>query len=180
MFKREYIKFIVIGVVAVTAFLAMADFEPEQPDVFVGTWHDGRMAPAPDFTLPSLDGDTLTLSDLRGHVVVVNIWATWCAPCRDEMPDFVRLQEEFRQAGVRFVGVSIDAGGFADIEPFAREFDANYPLVLDDGSVYGVWRGSTGVPTTYLIDREGRIVHYWPGALAGNVLRPALRDMLQG
>ncbi|MDX1390722.1 MAG: TlpA disulfide reductase family protein, partial [Acidobacteriota bacterium] len=81
--------------------------------------------------------------------------------------------------GVQFIGVSIDSGGFASIEEFANEYGANYPLVLDDGSVYGVYRGSTGVPTTYIIDPMGRITKYWPGALSRSILMPELLAMLE-
>jgi cytochrome c biogenesis protein CcmG/thiol:disulfide interchange protein DsbE len=178
MFRRDRIKILLIAVVGIAAFLALADFEPEQPDVMVGLWHDGRLREAPGFTLASLRGDSLSLSDFRGQVVVLNIWATWCAPCREEMPDFVRMQDELGSRGVQFIGVSIDSGGFDAVEEFANEFGANYPLVLDDGSVYGVYRGSTGVPTTYLIDREGRITKYWPGAISRSVLLPELLAML--
>ncbi|NNL47085.1 MAG: TlpA family protein disulfide reductase [Acidimicrobiia bacterium] len=166
-------------VVGGVLFMSLADWEPTEKDVAVGYWHDGRLQDAPDFALPTLEGDTLTLSDYRGKIVVLNIWATWCAPCRKEMPDFVSIQDELGPYGVQFIGVSIDGGGFEVIAPFAAEFNVNYPLVLDDGSVYDSYEGSTGVPTTYLINRSGQIWHYMPGALSRNMLLPALRLMLE-
>lgn len=179
-FTRDRLRILGFAIATLALFLLLADWEPEQPDVLVGYWQDGRMREAADFTLPALRGDSLTLSDYRGQIVVLNIWATWCAPCRDEMPDFVRMQNELGPQGVRFIGVSIDTGGFDAVEAFANEFGANYPLVLDDGTVYGKWRGSTGVPTTYLIDRQGRITKYMPGTLSRAQLLPELIAMLQG
>ena len=109
MSRREKLipALLILGGVAL--FAALADREPREPDVLVGYWHDSGLQEAPNFTLPALAGDSLTLSDLRGQIVVLNVWATWCAPCRKETPDFVLLQEEFRPYGVQFIGVSIDS-----------------------------------------------------------------------
>ncbi len=159
-------------------FISVGKWGPRKPNVLVGYWQDGRFQEAPDFTLPALEGDSLTLSDYRGKIVVLNFWATWCAPCREEMPAFVGIQEEFRSQGVQFIGVSIDTGGFEVVGPFGAEFDVNYPLVLDDGTVDKSYEGNTGVPTTYLINRKGQIWLYMPGALSRASLIPALRQML--
>ncbi len=160
------------------AFISLGKWEPRKLDVLVGYWQDGRLQEAPDFTLPALRGDSLTLSDYRGKIVVLNIWATWCAPCREEMPAFVSMQEQFRSQGVQFIGVSIDTGGFEVVGPFGAEFNVNYPLVIDDGTVDNSYEGNTGVPTTYLINRKGQIWMYMPGALSRAALIPALRQML--
>jgi peroxiredoxin len=143
-----------------------------------GYWQDGRMQPAPDFTLPSLGGGELSLSDYRGKIVVLNFWATWCGPCRDEMPAFVRMQNEYGSRGVQFIGVSIDSGAFEAIADFAQEFGANYPLAHDNMTVYDSYEGTTAVPTTYLITRKGEIWFYMPGPLSREALAPALESML--
>jgi peroxiredoxin len=173
-------RIIVLASVVVFGFLfvSLGKWEPREDNVLVGYWQDGRFQEAPDFTLPALGGGTLTLSDYRGKIVVLNIWATWCAPCREEMPAFVRMQREFRSEGVQFIGVSIDRS-FEPVKAFAAEFGANYPLVLDDGTVDNSYEGNTGVPTTYLINRKGQIWLYMPGALSRASLVPALRDMLE-
>ncbi|GMQ81182.1 MAG: hypothetical protein BMS9Abin05_0613 [Rhodothermia bacterium] len=160
-------------------FIYLGKWEPRKLDVLVGYWQDGRFQEAPDFTLPALKGDSLTLSDYRGKIVVLNIWATWCAPCREEMPAFVSMQKQFRSQGIQFIGVSIDAGGWEVVGPFAAEFNVNYPIVLDDGTVDNSYEGNTGVPTTYLINRKGQIWRYMPGALSRAALIPALRFMLE-
>ncbi len=142
-------------------------------------WQFANYKLAPDFALPSLAGDTLRLSDDRGKIVVLNVWATWCAPCRKETPDFVKLQREFAAAGVQFIGVSIDEEGFDVVRPFAEEFQVNYPLVVDDGTFQSLYREITAVPTTFLINRIGEIWAYMPGALSLESLRPILSMILE-
>lgn len=148
-------------------------------DPVVGHWQDGGNKPAPDFTLATLRGDTLRLSDLRGRIVVLNFWATWCAPCRIETPEFVALQEVFKNWGVQFVGLSVDEEGFDVVRPFAEAYGINYPVVVDDGTVAARYEGITGYPTTYLINRRGEITHYMPGMLTQETLRPVLVELLE-
>lgn len=136
--------------------------------------------PAPDFTLPTLEGGTFDLSEHRGEVVVLNFWATWCGPCRIEIPDFVRLQEELGDEGVQFVGVSLDEAGFEVVRPFAEEFGINYPLVVDDGALAEQYGGVYGLPTTFIIDREGRVRRAVPGMMTEEMLRPMLEELLAG
>ncbi|MFT5142980.1 MAG: peroxiredoxin [Rhodothermales bacterium] len=163
----------------IAMFALLVDWDGDKVDVMSGYWQDGRMQPAPDFTLPALGGGELSLSDYRGKIVVLNFWATWCGPCRDEMPAFVGMQNEFGPRGVQFIGVSIDSGGFDAIADFAAEFGANYPLVHDDMTVYDSYEGTTAVPTTYLITRKGEIWFYMPGPLSREALAPALEGMLE-
>lgn len=132
---------------------------------------------APDFTLTTLDDSELTLSDLRGKVVILNFWATWCAPCRYEIPYFIRLQDEFAD-DVIFVGISVDDGGWDDVRPFAEEFQINYPLVLDDGEVSEEYGGAYVLPTTFVLDREGRIEVFAPGMVHEDDLRQVLEMMI--
>lgn len=122
---------------------------------------------APDFTARELDGTPITLADLKGEVVLLNIWATWCAPCREEMPSMQRLHEELGSRGLRVVAVSIDAepGGFdrggnpgGNVEAFARALELTFPLWLDPaGDITRVYR-TTGVPESFVIDRSGAII----------------------
>jgi peroxiredoxin len=115
-------------------------------------------APAPDFAYPTLAGDTLALSDLRGSVVLLNIWATWCPPCVREMPAMERLYAELRDEGLRVVAVSVDARGAGrDVRSFVHELGLTFDILLDpSGNIEHAYAVS-GLPTTYLIDREGRI-----------------------
>ncbi len=113
---------------------------------------------APDFTLESFDGSSLTLSDLRGKVVVVNLWASWCLPCRYEMPAFEAAYQRYRDAGLTVVGVNMTP---QDSEPAARGFAGQlgltFPIVLDrNGAVARQYR-LLGLPSTFFVDRRGII-----------------------
>jgi len=135
---------------------------------------EGPYASAPDFELVDLDGEPFRLSEYRGKVVVLNFWATWCPPCRAEIPGFIRLQDEFREEGVVFVGVALDEEGAEVVEPYSRQRGINYPVLLDRGAVARQFDGGRVVPTTFLIDRQGRIRFRHEGLLLAGALRPAL------
>jgi cytochrome c biogenesis protein CcmG/thiol:disulfide interchange protein DsbE len=124
-------------------------------------------SPAPDFVATDLDGNTVRLSDLQGEVVLLNIWATWCPPCRVEMPSMQRLHEMLGPKGLKMVAVSVDApigmidrSGYAggDVQAFADEFALTFPIWLDpSGDVKRIYRAA-GIPETFIIDRNGIIV----------------------
>ena len=117
---------------------------------------------APDFLLASLDGGELRLSDLRGKGVIVNFWATWCAPCRKEMPQFVAAYDRYRDEGLEVVAVNVQESA-SIIRPFADDFGMRFPVVLDKlGSVSDAYR-LAGLPMTYFIDREGVIRSVFQG-----------------
>ncbi|HWB31217.1 MAG TPA: TlpA disulfide reductase family protein [Vicinamibacterales bacterium] len=116
---------------------------------------DVRQA-APELSLRDADGALVELSALRGRVVVVNFWATWCAPCRVEMPWLVELQERYRGRGLTTIGVSLDDDGWASVRPFAEEQAVTYPLAIGDERVARAY-GVGVLPTTFLVDRRGRI-----------------------
>lgn len=118
---------------------------------------------APDFALPDLDGRTHTLAEYRGKVVFLNIWATWCPPCREEMPSMNRLHERYAREGLVVLAVSEDEGPQADVEAFARGLGLRFPILLDPDGVLPPRYGVTGYPETFLIDRSGRIVRHVVG-----------------
>lgn len=115
-------------------------------------------AAAPDYQAVTLAGDAFTLADHRGEVVLLNIWATWCPPCRKEMPDLQQLHDTFSGDGLRVVGVSIDASG-ADraVEQFLDELGIDFLIVRDPADRVSGTFGAYGVPLTVLIDREGMV-----------------------
>jgi len=113
---------------------------------------------APDFTLQSLDGKTVHLSDYRGRPVVLNFWATWCAPCKIEMPWFVELQKEYGPQGLQLVGVAMDDASPKDIAEFAKEMGVNYPILVGKETVGQAYGGVPFMPETFYIDRNGKII----------------------
>ena len=113
---------------------------------------------APDFTLDSLDGNKVTLSELHGKIVLVNIWATWCLPCRAETPALEKSYEQYKDSGVVILGVDLtNQDSVSDVTAFVREFELTYPILLDrDGSVGNLYQ-IKGLPSTFFINREGII-----------------------
>ena len=117
-----------------------------------------RGAPAPDFTLKTLDGKTLKLSDLRGKAVLLNFWATWCAPCKIETPWIVDLQNQYGPQGLQVVGVSMDdESDTDDVKKFASEMRMNYPILRGTEDVGNSYGGLEFLPTTYFVGRDGNV-----------------------
>lgn len=116
----------------------------------------GERKPAPDFTLKDGDGNALKLSDLRGKVVVLNFWATWCGPCALEIPWFIEFEKDFKSRGLEIVGVSMDEEGWKAIKPYVASHKMNYRVVLGNDSVGQLYGGVDSLPTTFIIDRQGR------------------------
>jgi thiol-disulfide isomerase/thioredoxin len=114
--------------------------------------------PAPDFSLFTLSGETVRLSDLRGKVVLLNFWATWCVPCRTEMPAIEELYQRFKEPGLEVVAVNLDMLSTAGVEAFLKEVAVTFRIVLDPTWSTARSHGVRGVPMTYLIDRTGNIV----------------------
>ncbi|SHK05647.1 TlpA disulfide reductase family protein [Rhodothermus profundi] len=155
---------------------AAADLQ--QPVLLPGVREIQPPRPAPDFEAPRLDGSAFRLSDYRGSVIVLNFWATWCPPCRTEIPDLVALQQELGDQGLLVVGISLDEGGAEVVAPFARDFKINYPIVLDNGTIAEAYGGIFALPTTVIIDREGRMRYEVLGIFPTQAMRPRLEALL--
>ena len=121
--------------------------------------------PAPNFTFPDLNGQQVSLSEHRGKVVLVNIWATWCPPCRQEMPSMQKLYERFNGENFEILAVSIDATGREAVAPFVRTMNLTFPIMLDPKEVIRPLYGITGVPESFIIDKEGIVVEKIIGPL---------------
>jgi len=113
---------------------------------------------APDFALQTLDGKTMKLSDLRGKAVLLNFWATWCAPCKIEMPWFVELQKQYGPQGFQIVGVAMDDASNKEISDFAKEMGVNYPVLVGKEAVGDAYGGVQFLPENFYIDRNGKVV----------------------
>jgi cytochrome c biogenesis protein CcmG, thiol:disulfide interchange protein DsbE len=137
--------------------------------------------PAPDFALPGMDGNRVRLSDYRGKVVFLNIWATWCPPCREEMPSMETLYGELKGEGLEILAVSIDASGTNVVAPFIKKNRLSFPVLLDPaGTIKNLYR-TTGVPESFIINREGQIEQIVIGPMdwaVPNVIR-FFRDLIQ-
>jgi thiol-disulfide isomerase/thioredoxin len=113
--------------------------------------------PVPEMTFQDIDGRTMSTRDWKGKVVLVNFWATWCPPCREEIPAFVAMQERYRD-DLLIVGVSMDEGSLDEVRQFARDHKMNYPIVMQTAELHKSFPGVFALPTTFVIDPESRTV----------------------
>lgn len=118
-----------------------------------------------NFSFPGLNGGTVSLQDFKGKVVIVDVWATWCGPCRQEIPGFIKLYDKYKDKGLEIIGLAVDQDGAAAVKPFAEENKINYHLAIADmKDVEKIFGPIPGIPKTFLIDKEGKIVKQFIGA----------------
>lgn len=129
-----------------------------------------------DFTLPDVQGNLVQLSDLRGQLVLINIWATWCYPCRAEMPSINALYQDYQVKGLAIVAIATDQEGKPIVVPFLRAHRLTFPVLLDPQNMLGARLQVSGIPTSYVLDKRGRIVGFESGARDWNSRQ--IRDLL--
>ena len=129
-----------------------------------------------DFTVRDLDGRTISLASLRGKVTLVNFWATWCGPCRAEIPDLVALQEKYKSQ-LQVIGISEDEAAPAVVKRFAAQFNVNYPVAMVTPELEKLFGSVSALPTSFVIDREGRLVQKHVGMLARDVTEAETRAL---
>ena len=118
-------------------------------------------ATAPAFTLTDINGANVSLSDFKGKVVILDFWATWCPPCKREIPDFIKLQSEYGSRGLQVVGIALDQPG--KVRAFAQINGMNYPVLLGTDQIAALYGGIEGIPTTFVVDKKGDIVNRFVG-----------------
>ena len=139
----------------------------------------GNRPVAPVFSATDINGRKLDLADYKGKVVLLDFWATWCGPCRIEIPGFVRLQERYRDQGLVVIGVSVD-DSVEPVRDFYREFSMNYPVVMGESRITELYGGIVGLPTTFIIGRDGRIYSKHMGATDVSVFEEEVKELLAG
>ncbi|HWR76129.1 MAG TPA: TlpA disulfide reductase family protein [Thiobacillus sp.] len=161
-----------LAALAAGVWLAQTRYAPQAPaaPALAALWRLG---------FPDSQGREQPLSQWRGQVVVLNFWASWCAPCREEMPDFVDLRTQFRPSGVEFVGIAIDNP--ANVAQFLQRQPVNYPILIGEGAAHSLARQlgnpSGALPFTIVLDRDGNIVLSHLGRLPRATLETALRKI---
>lgn len=123
----------------------------------------GSLKKAADFTLPDLQDMNFTFSALNGKVVILDFWATWCPPCRAELPHFKSLYRKYNKEGLEIVGIALDQSGAKVVKPFVEDNKIPYPVLIGNRKVVEAYGGIRGIPTTFVIDRQGYIVKKFVG-----------------
>ena len=132
---------------------------------------------APGFSLAGIDGKPVRLSDYEGKVVVINFWATWCPPCRAEIPDFVKFYNENKEKGLVIIGIALEQSA-SDVRRMVESLNMTYPVALSDGSVERRYGGFRGIPTTFVIARDGTIARKHTGMMNAEQLASLLDGLL--
>lgn len=157
--KKAILIFLMIGLTGVFLYTKLNDLSGKQAV--------GQGNTAPDFELKTLDGKPAKLSDYKGKRVILNIWATWCPPCREEMPDMQRFYEKYKNQNVEILAVNLlEAGSLRETKAFVQEFGIQFPVLLDENSKVSGMYHATAIPTSFLIDSNGIIRHKIVGAMS--------------
>ena len=133
---------------------------------------------APSYALADLEGKVVKNTDFLGKVVILDFWATWCPPCKAEIPHLVALQDKYKSQGLEIVGLSVDEGGANDVKPFAAEHQINYTMLIASSETAKDYGGITGIPTTFVVDKQGTIVKKFLGYTDPEVFEAAIQPLL--
>lgn len=176
--KSQTYAWIILAIgVAVAGYYLFGRSESKASSALMPSLPPGEFAgAAPAFTLTNLDGKSVSLSDFRGKVVVLDFWATWCPPCKREIPDFIDLQKEYGSQGVQIVGIALDEP--EKVQAFARQNGMNYPILLGSDEISLRYGGISGIPTTFIIDKSGKIVNRFVGFRPRQVFETEIKKLL--
>jgi peroxiredoxin len=157
---------IVKGILAVALFAFVVSVPAQASD------------PAPNFSLKTADGKVVELNKLKGKAVVVNFWATWCGPCRSEIPGMLEVYDRYRSKGLEIVGVSLDRDGWRVVSPYVDKTKITYPVVLGDEGIVEAYGGIEAIPTTFVIDKKGNIVEKHIGYMSKDDFEKKVKKVL--
>ncbi len=134
--------------------------------------------PAPNFSLQDSQGRTVRLADYKGKVILLDFWATWCGPCKIEIPWFIEFQRQYKDRGFSVIGVSMDEGGWEVVRPFVDEMRMNYPVLIGNDDTTSAYGGVDVLPTTFIIDKQGRIVATHMGLTSRSEFEDTIKSLL--
>jgi peroxiredoxin len=140
---------------------------------------NGERHDAPDFALKDAEGKTVHLADYRGKVVLLDFWATWCDPCRLEIPWFIEMQRKNKDRGFEVLGVSMDDEGWEVVKPFVKSIGVNYRVLIGNDQTTELYGGVDALPTTFLIDRQGKIAAVHIGLASRKDFEDGVEQLLQ-
>lgn len=178
--KRNNIVLVVVIVVVIAMVISAKRVHRGAGVAGAAVQGDGVGTVAPDFTLTTLDGKKVKLSDYRGKAVLLNFWATWCGPCKVEIPWFMDLEKEYKPQGLVVLGVAMDDDGRQTVAKFAQEMKIDYTVVLGNDDVADQYGGVEGLPTTFYLDRNGKIVKKVAGLVSHSEIEDGIKEALAG
>ena len=173
--ERKYLAIAILGLIALASACGTGPGTAGGGSVTKSAVGVGQIAP--DFQLPDLDGNPVNLSDFDGQVRLVDFWATWCAPCREEVPMFKEFHDQFGPEGFTLLAISMDDDE-ALVQEFVAEHDIPYPNLLGNAEIEQTFGPIVGYPMAFLLDRDGTIVKTFVGAKPRNVLEEEIRQLL--
>jgi len=170
-----------VVILAVTGMLLAGKYLTKHPGPAAANLSGGNVkgALAPDFELTSLDGKPVKLSSLRGQAVLLNFWATWCGPCKIEIPWLVDLQKKYGPQGLQILGISMDDGGKDAVEKFTKQMDINYPVAIGNEKVADAYGGVQALPTSFYVGRDGKVVARGFGLVSRSEMEDNIRAALK-
>ncbi len=171
-----------LGVVLGTGFLlgcVIYGCSPARTAKAASLKPDGERHAAPDFALKDADGKTVRLSDYKGKVVLLDFWATYCGPCKIEIPWFMDFERKHKDQGFSVLGVSMDEDGWDAVKPFVNDVGINYRVMMGNDSTADMFGGIEALPTTFLIDRDGKIADVHVGLASRSDFEDAIEQLLQ-
>jgi peroxiredoxin len=156
-----------ISALFVCSAVCMALFSTACSNRSAGARASAKGKSAPEFALKDANGQTVHLADYKGKVVLLDFWATWCGPCKIEIPWFMEFEQQFKDRGFAVVGVSMDEDGWTAVKPYLVRMKVNYRILLGNDQVGTQYGGVDSLPTTFLIDRQGKIASVHIGVSTG-------------
>ena len=135
--------------------------------------------PAPEFAMKDADGNTVTVAGYKGKVVLLNFWATWCIPCRREMPWFEEFETKYKDRGFSVLGASMDSNGWEVVKPYITEHKLGYRIIVADTQMAQLYAVEDALPTTFMIDRQGRIAAMHSGLVSKSTFAKQIEELLE-
>jgi peroxiredoxin len=155
-------------------------FYDSAPTVRAAVKPEQSRKPAPEFTLKDSGGKTVKLSDYKGKIVLLNFWATWCGPCKIEIPWFMDFEQQYKDRGFAVLGVSMDEDGWTAVKPYIEQHKINYRVLLGNDTVSSLYGDVESLPTTFVIDRDGRVASVHIGLVSKSEYQNDITNLLDG
>lgn len=178
MKQKSLVLFIVLLFTGLAAFYFMKSQGSKQADSHARDSNGHPPVNAPDFNLSNTSGKNISLSDFRGKVLVINFFATWCPPCKDEIPGFVNVYNRLKDHGFAIIGISLDSDTRDELPGFIKKYGITYPIVLGNREIAARYGKVQTIPATFLVDRKGMITDAFIGVIEENNLEDMVKKLL--